>query len=83
MSPKTLFFALFCLFAFAVSVGECHPGGDSALHSSQDWEQLCCANSLPCRHYCKLKGCLKERCFHDGYRGCTNACRCLDCTVEN
>ncbi|KAK0402308.1 hypothetical protein QR680_016263 [Steinernema hermaphroditum] len=26
MTSKTLFLVLFCLFAFVISVGECHPG---------------------------------------------------------
>ncbi|KAK0402306.1 hypothetical protein QR680_016261 [Steinernema hermaphroditum] len=75
MSTKTLFFALLFLFAFAVSIGECHAGRLSAVDG--DVENSCCNGRKPCAAYCKEKGCGFALCL--SIDRCEKACKCSRC----
>ncbi|KAK0402303.1 hypothetical protein QR680_016259 [Steinernema hermaphroditum] len=77
MSPKTIFLALFCLFAFAISVGDCHPGAIFA-HKTQFMESYCCGGPFRCIGYCNSHGCSRGSCNTQNYR-CENSCSCSNC----
>ncbi|KAK0402302.1 hypothetical protein QR680_016258 [Steinernema hermaphroditum] len=76
MSHKTIFLALFCLLAFAISVGDCHPGA-VFVHKTQFMESYCCGGHFRCIAHCNSQGCKRSNCGTSDR--CENSCSCSDC----